>query len=183
MFITNEIFSSPLAALQADTNVRFWHVAELDRKTPWFLVNLREAESDDRDDAEVFSQVRTLLVDSAADVQALIKANANSHCRFNAVYAVLPERNGDHLGWRIEQLRSLLEAENPLDGRFKVEILETTSGDLVPTHSTTLPVGKLRILSERFRFPVRSADSTPIKRHASRLRAPSSMSGKRSAAR
>ncbi len=156
MFITDENFCSPLSSLAVDDRIKRWTLIELDRRAPWFLINLRESDIDDDTYTEGFFSVRTLMVDNASHVQAVIKANASSRCRFNAVFAVVPERSGDYLFWRVEQVRSVLEAENPLDSRYTVELLETVSGQLVPTFSIAEPVHTLRILNERFRWPVRA---------------------------
>jgi hypothetical protein len=157
MFITDENFCSPLTSLLSDEKVKMWSLIELDRKAPWYLINVRESDIEEATYTDAFFSVRTLIVGTASHVRSVIKANANSRCRFNAVYAVVPEHSGDYLDWRIEQVRSVLEAENPLDRRIKVELLETVSGRLVPTFSIGVPVQSLRILGEVFRCPVRSA--------------------------
>jgi len=154
MFITNEAHRSKFSSLLGGPQQSHWMAIELGLSRPWFIVSVEEMEAGSSAESEEYlSFKRTMLVDSIASVEQLIRSDTNGLVKFEYVQICTPGYMNGTNGWRVEILDSVHEAHHPDFGGHAIDLFVTSEGHKYTHCMTELPIAELLPGEIRFKAP------------------------------
>lgn len=153
MFITDTAFRSPVSDLFGDASVTYWHATELALHHSWFLVTVRQVESDD----DAFVVGRTMMLSRASDVEDLIQQNSAGLLRFESVQVITPAHVNGSEHWKMDPLLAVWVADEPSFPGQIAEVYETSEGVKYVISMLGTPIDQLRHQALRFRAPVQKS--------------------------
>ena len=151
MFITNEAWKSTYPQFFVDPDESFWRVTKLALNVPWFLVSICRPEP--FDDDEPIEIRETMMLADVRDVAGLIDACAKGELKFVAAYVVTPAHVNGSSEWKMDQLRAVWVAGEPMAPQQNVVIYETLGGACYGRSSLETPLEALANRTLSFRIP------------------------------
>jgi hypothetical protein len=150
MFITRDVYKSPVAAFFLGSGDAGWSVTELALQQTWFLVQLEEFDTED--DSE-FSCNRTLLLFDFPSVEQFILSGQDSNVRLKSVHIVTPGHINGSDSWQMNQLRAVWQGKEPVDEyQIPMNIFETVCGKKYPASFSNLSIEELATDTLKFEF-------------------------------
>ena len=163
MFITHQSAKSPFSELLGGTSHGHWNEVELALELPWFVVALRQAESDAHGVIEI---PRTILLSSVQEVEKIALQTVDGPTKLVAIHIVTPGHFNGSEAWKMDQLRAVWKAVDPKEPGRIVDVYETRDGEKYSSSPQGTGVDALTIGSFRFRAPPdhesKAAISLPI---------------------
>lgn len=102
-----------------------WRATELALQRPWFLVSISQTEGIDDDALRVS---RTMLVSNISDVEGLAQMEVAPRLQLDSVFIITPGVFNGTSQWKMEPLRAVWKAEEPLQLGQLADIYETAEG-------------------------------------------------------
>jgi len=151
MFITNEACKSTFPRFFAAPDELYWTAAKLALNVPWFLVSICRPEP--FNDDEPIEIRETMMFADVRDVAGLIDACAKGELKLVAAHVVTPAHVNGSNGWRMDQLRAVWHAREPMAPQQNVVIYETLGGACYGKSSLETPLEALANRTLSFRIP------------------------------
>jgi hypothetical protein len=151
MFITHIGFKYPIPAHFISKHEQYWLSVGLVQETAWFLVRIHQMES--LGDNEKFESLKTVMVANVCDIERLAKQDVKQMPRFESAQIVTPDKLNGTGTWKMDALKALWTANDPLNPDHDVEICETLSGEMYVVSVCSSPVDKLLNKKLRHQFP------------------------------
>ena len=105
MFISNDVFRSPISNLFRDGGCSYWPTVELGLQQLWFLMSVRESQQGDE---EAFAITRTMLVSDFHYVEEFLEVyKSKKEIRLKSLYVVTPKHINGTNGWVMDELSKM----------------------------------------------------------------------------
>lgn len=150
MFITQKSSKSPFSELLGGASHEHWNEVELALQSTWFVVALRQVESNSGGAIEI---ARTLLLSSVREVEKIAEQTVDGPTRLVSIHVVTPGFVNGSDEWKMNQLRAIWSAEDPKEPGQRVEIFETNDGAKYTNSAFGSAIDDLKIKAIRFRSP------------------------------
>jgi hypothetical protein len=141
MFLTNNFYRSKLSNYLHDEDETYWHAAQVVHNQPWFVVKIIQTIALDNEEKTLTH--RTILFSSIGDVDELMQDETSDRFTVDSVSIVTPSYMNGTKGWKMECLRAVWTAKEPLVPTQAVQIYETVEGSFYSTSALETPVEKL----------------------------------------
>ena len=148
MFITDELFKSPLSKYVDNQAQTYWTSIELGLNISWFLVKFRSHTQPD--DGPPIDSFRTLLMLDLSSLESSLTPRSDSKLQVESVQMVSPITGDGMTPWRIDALAAVWSAEDASAPGQLVDVYVTTNGadlthSMVETPINALTKKKLRM--------------------------------------
>lgn len=151
MFITNDVFRSPMSDLFGDAGCSYWPTVELGLQQMWFLMSVREAQ---QGDGEIFDITRTMFVSDFHYVEEFLEVyESKKEIRLKSLHVVTPEHINGTNGWAMDELAKVWAAQEPDEPTQNAMVFETKSGRRFTSSMLGTPVEAFSFDSLRFAAP------------------------------
>jgi len=142
MFISSEVFRSPLSPLMAGPGETCWQAIELPLQQIWFVMAGVEVECEGENEWPVST---TILLPSFVQVESFLRAKSSTDFLMESLSAVTPVDANGTKHWAMELLANVWSAKEPSDPSHKVAVFETVSGRRFSNSCLQTPVEDLII--------------------------------------
>lgn len=125
MFMTDEVFRSPLSGLLREAGCTYWPTVELGLQRMWFLMSVREAL---HSDGKSYDIDRTTLISDFQFFEQFLQAYEAKEIRLNSIQIVTPGHMNGTNSWAMDVLAKIWDAQEPDEPNQTALVFETKSG-------------------------------------------------------
>ena len=155
MFITNSAFRYPIPRNLISKDEQYWLSIGLVMERPWFVVMIHQIRSFTEKDSNV--SLSTVMVSNVCDIESLAQQDVKLMPRFESAQIVTPGKLNGTGAWKMDQLKAVWVADDPLNPGVSVEICETLSGEKYVIPVCSRPIEQLINQKLRYQFPTSKA--------------------------